>query len=381
MTPGTFVAGEAASVAPLGGAYYRAMYLPPNGASNAAFLETLRLLLVHETRGPAHRRSQLAYATPRAWLAAGQADRRRSAADELRPGLVHAGGAARASCRRRSTCPSGALGTLELRLRLPRGEAYRGGDAAGGPAVPPCRRRRPSTSRAAGHGSTSLVQAAERDRTRVLASCIDGRGGGDRREDASGSRRPLPRARRPHRAGIRLCCRPGTGKTNNPPIPLVISPHGRGVSARANANWGGLPARGMFAVISPDGAGASWSRYSWGSAGQIETSRGCRRSLRHAAVAPDRRAPDLRASAAAWAARRRCSCSRRHPRLLAGAAAFDAVADFALQYRSFRRISVRQRLPKTWDGPVGRSLQSLARTGGRRHRRGRGRARTPCAAR
>ena len=34
MTPGTFVAGRAASVAPLGGRLYRAMYLPPNGAAS-----------------------------------------------------------------------------------------------------------------------------------------------------------------------------------------------------------------------------------------------------------------------------------------------------------------------------------------------------------
>ena len=44
------------------------MYLPPNGAANAAFLETLRLLLVHET--PAG--LELAFSTPRAWLAAGK---------------------------------------------------------------------------------------------------------------------------------------------------------------------------------------------------------------------------------------------------------------------------------------------------------------------
>jgi hypothetical protein len=68
MTPGTFVAGEGASVAPLAGHYYRSMYLPPNGASNAAFLETLRQMLVHETANGL----QLAFATPRAWLRAGR---------------------------------------------------------------------------------------------------------------------------------------------------------------------------------------------------------------------------------------------------------------------------------------------------------------------
>jgi hypothetical protein len=74
MTQGTFISGEGASIAPLGGDHYRSMYLPPNGASNAAFLETLRLMLVHETttRRGAPRGLELAYATPRAWLAPGK---------------------------------------------------------------------------------------------------------------------------------------------------------------------------------------------------------------------------------------------------------------------------------------------------------------------
>jgi hypothetical protein len=68
MTPDTFIAGEAASVAPLRGQWYRSMYLPPNGAANGSFLETLRLLLVHETPGGL----ELAWSTPRAWLAPGK---------------------------------------------------------------------------------------------------------------------------------------------------------------------------------------------------------------------------------------------------------------------------------------------------------------------
>jgi hypothetical protein len=54
-------------VAPFEGRRYRAMYLPPNAAANAAFLETLRVMLVHETP----RGLQLAFATPRAWLTPG----------------------------------------------------------------------------------------------------------------------------------------------------------------------------------------------------------------------------------------------------------------------------------------------------------------------
>jgi len=69
MTPDTFVAGEGASVAPLDGLGHRAMYLPPNSETGAAFLETLREMLVHET---ATGGLELAFSTPRAWLAPGQ---------------------------------------------------------------------------------------------------------------------------------------------------------------------------------------------------------------------------------------------------------------------------------------------------------------------
>ena len=50
------------------------MYLPPNSASNGSFLETLRLMLVHERRdaGLEPRGLDLAFATPRAWLEPGK---------------------------------------------------------------------------------------------------------------------------------------------------------------------------------------------------------------------------------------------------------------------------------------------------------------------
>jgi hypothetical protein len=50
------------------------MYLPPNAASNSAFLETLRLMLVHETttRNGKPAGLELAFSTPRSWLAPGK---------------------------------------------------------------------------------------------------------------------------------------------------------------------------------------------------------------------------------------------------------------------------------------------------------------------
>ena len=73
MTRDTFVSGEAVSLLPVGTAYYRTMYMPPNLGANSSFLETLKLLLVHERRGPrgAPRGLDLAFATPRAWLVDG----------------------------------------------------------------------------------------------------------------------------------------------------------------------------------------------------------------------------------------------------------------------------------------------------------------------
>ena len=83
------------------GAAYRTMYLPPNGASNAAFLETLRLMLVHETTGadgtPAG--LELAYATPRR-VARARAGRSRCARRRR----------ASARCRSRSTRPASGAG-------------------------------------------------------------------------------------------------------------------------------------------------------------------------------------------------------------------------------------------------------------------------------
>jgi len=123
MTPNTFVSGEGATVAPLRGVRYRAMYLPPNGASNAAFLETLRLMLVHETRdaGGAPRGLELAFATPRPWLSPGKSIAVSDAPTSFGPlsyRLRALEGRIEASLlveRRR------APRTLALRLRLPHG--------------------------------------------------------------------------------------------------------------------------------------------------------------------------------------------------------------------------------------------------------------------
>src|ERR1044072_7650374 len=54
------------------------------------------------------------------------------------------------------------------------------------------------------------------------------------------------------------------------PIPLLISPHGRGVGARTNVRrWGALPATGDFAVVNPEGQGRALTLFSWGDPGEV----------------------------------------------------------------------------------------------------------------
>ena len=73
MTRDTYVSGEAVSLLPVGTAYYRTMYMPPNLGANSSYLETLKLMLVHERRGRhgLPRGLDLAFSTPRPWLSDG----------------------------------------------------------------------------------------------------------------------------------------------------------------------------------------------------------------------------------------------------------------------------------------------------------------------
>jgi hypothetical protein len=124
MTPGTYVSGEAATVAPVRGESYRKMFLPPNSGSNAAFLETLRLMLVHEVKGSsgAARGLELAFATPRDWLRPGRniaVSDAPTSFGRVSYSLTAAAGSVEASV----DVPSSTwLRTLKLRLRLPPGK-------------------------------------------------------------------------------------------------------------------------------------------------------------------------------------------------------------------------------------------------------------------
>jgi pimeloyl-ACP methyl ester carboxylesterase len=152
------------------------------------------------------------------------------------------------------------------------------------------------------------------------------------------------------------------GPDNNPPIPLIISPHGRGVSGRANINrWGNLPAEGPFAVVNPDGHGRRLRLYSWGYRGQIDDLARMRRIVTY--TLPWLRIDRDRTYAfgASMGGQETLLLAARHPWLLAGAAAFDSVSDLSRRYYDFPRLPCNWVCLARWNGPIGISMQAVAR--------------------
>jgi pimeloyl-ACP methyl ester carboxylesterase len=154
------------------------------------------------------------------------------------------------------------------------------------------------------------------------------------------------------------------GPGNDPEIPLIISPHGRGLTGRENLGvWGSLPAEGQFAVVSPDGQGRVLPRYSWGSKGQVDDLARMPRIVQLTLPWLKIARNQIYAFGGSMGGQETLLLLALHPDLLAGAAAFDAVTDFARQYRSFPRLGCNRRCQKTWGrkGAFGYSLQEMAR--------------------
>jgi pimeloyl-ACP methyl ester carboxylesterase len=152
------------------------------------------------------------------------------------------------------------------------------------------------------------------------------------------------------------------GPGRDPPLPLVISPHGRGVSARAACRlWGDLPTVGGFGVVCPEGQGAHLRFYSWGARGQVDDlSR--MPALTHDAF-PWVRADPRRVYAigGSMGGQEALLLLARFPRLLAGVISFDGVADLARQYWDFARLRCDRVCGKERGEPLGRQLQRFAR--------------------
>jgi pimeloyl-ACP methyl ester carboxylesterase len=366
MTPDTFVSGEAASVTPLFGAYHRAMYLPPNGASNGAFLMTLRSMLVHETRTAdgTPRGLELAFATPRPWLEPGKriaVERMPTSFGPVSYTLEAREGSVAATVQ----VPERRPGELKLRLRLPPGRNL-GTVTLGGR---PFTRVNGQTLDLSGlRGRLELTAQVRRGPARTLAFAAS-----TAAAERLKTRRIVIRYRahngRTSRAHVLLPA--WYRKGNNPPIPLIISPHGRGLSGKANAaNWGNLPARGSFAVVNPDARGRRLPAHSWGYKGHIDDLARMPKILKLTIpwLRIDKR--QIFAFGGSMGGQETLLLVGRYPRLFAGAAAFDAVSDFALQYRNFRRISCGRQCRRLWGGPIGPGLRQLARkeVGGAPHK-------------
>lgn len=136
-----------------------------------------------------------------------------------------------------------------------------------------------------------------------------------------------------------------------PPLPLVISPHGRGVKAETNARlWRELPAQGGFAVVCPGGMGRRLPLHSWGFRGQIADLARMPSIVR--ATLPWLRVDERRVYAVggSMGGQETLLLLGQHPSLLAGAVAFDSVTNFYRRYADFGLT------------PGTRGLQALART-------------------
>jgi pimeloyl-ACP methyl ester carboxylesterase len=148
------------------------------------------------------------------------------------------------------------------------------------------------------------------------------------------------------------------GPENNPPIPLVISPHGRGGNGKGNAKyWGNMPAIGRFAVINPDGMGRKLKAFSYGYEGQID-------DLAKMPEFATRALPWLRidrtriyALGSSMGGQETLLLVARHPDVLAGAAAMDSVTDLSRRYDQLLQLACDAKCMKRWGQPVGRVLQ------------------------
>jgi pimeloyl-ACP methyl ester carboxylesterase len=139
------------------------------------------------------------------------------------------------------------------------------------------------------------------------------------------------------------------GSRGDPPIPLVISPHGRGVGAKANIRrWGRLPATGDFAVVNPEGQGRALTLFSWGDPGEIRDLARMPAIVEHALpwLHVDRRR--IYAFGGSMGGQETLLLVAHFPHLLAGAASFDAPTNMAARYRAFALQ------------PMGTGLQRLA---------------------
>ena len=112
---------------------------------------------------------------------------------------------------------------------------------------------------------------------------------------------------------------------------------------------GELPARGRFAVISPEGHGRVLPLHSWGWGRQIDDLANMQYVAKATLPWLRIRPHSVYAMGGSMGGQETLLLVAHYNTLLAGAAAFDSATDLARRYRDFARLS------------NGRSLQELAR--------------------
>jgi dipeptidyl aminopeptidase/acylaminoacyl peptidase len=144
------------------------------------------------------------------------------------------------------------------------------------------------------------------------------------------------------------------------PLPLVISPHGRGVSPEANVLfWGDLPGRDGFAVVIPAGMGRKLALYSWGYDGEID-------DLARMPALAESALPGLRidrqrvyAMGGSMGGQESLLLLARYPHLLAGVASFDAPTDMAKRYARLGQLAGGSQLQRFAREEFGGSPQQV----------------------
>lgn len=126
------------------------------------------------------------------------------------------------------------------------------------------------------------------------------------------------------------------GPKRHPALPLIVAPHGRNTFPESTAKrWRDLATRGKFAVVLPAGQGRVYQLDSWGYSGQID-------DLARMPQLVERAVPYFHilrhrvyAIGDSMGGQEVLLLLATHPRLLAGAIAFDPPVDMADRYYAF----------------------------------------------
>lgn len=153
------------------------------------------------------------------------------------------------------------------------------------------------------------------------------------------------------------------GTRDDPPLPLIISPHGRGTSAQATCRlWGNLPAVGRFAVVCPAGQGTHLGLFSWGAPAQIgdlaRMASIVERNLPWVHIARQR----IYAVGGSMGGQEVLLLLAHHPRFLRGVIAFDPVASLARQWAELPLLPCNRHCRRQWDSPLGIHVRQLLTT-------------------